>query len=226
MTDYLPQAPTPQLAAAFPTQVIDVERLVYEYVRDAAAQGVASGLPALSFYPDRARSATEGRKVPVAKGWPAFPGKVPAIGVAAGPETEDQQHDSIEGGFAGTVYATDTVTGLVVGAADYYAEPIYSPIIVTLMHENRDERDRLHVELRRLLNPLKTDLLRASPRINRVRLDAEKSEQDGGPPQAEQPFWLYFSLFTVHVYHEMLEARNVAGPDGILQRIDVTVTPV
>src|SRR4051794_39123697 len=94
-------APTPELAALFPTKPPDPEALVYEYVAAATADGLASGVPALSFYADRARSAAEGRKISVARGWPAYPGVVPAIGVASGPETEDQQHEAEQGGFAG-----------------------------------------------------------------------------------------------------------------------------
>ena len=217
-------APTPELAALFPTRLPDPEQLVYDYVKAATEDGLASGIPALSFYADRARAAAEGRKVSVVRGWPAYPGVLPAIGVASGPETEDQQHEAEQGGFSGTVYAT--LADGSVGWADYYSEPIYSTVIVELIHENRDERDRLHNELRRILFPLRTTLLASDPQLKRVRVDAEKTEEDVGPPAAEAPFVMYISIFTVHVYYEMLEARLVGG--DVVESVDPTpaVVPV
>ena len=216
-------APTPEIAALFPTRLPDPEQLVYDYVKAATADGLASGVPALSFYADRARAAAEGRKVSVVRGWPAFPGVIPAIGVAAGPETEDQQHEAEQGGFAGTVYATVPSTGATAWA-DYFVEPIYSTVIVELIHENRDERDRLHTELRRLLFPLRSTLLSADAQLRRIRVDAEKTEEEVGPPAAESPFVMFISIFTVHVYYEMLEARQVGV--GVVESIDPTPTPI
>lgn len=223
MTAFPSQAPTEQLSQLFPTLLPDPEKLVYEYVKDATEQGLPSGVPSLSYYADRARSQAEGLTIPVVPGWPAYPGKVPAIGVAAGPETEDQQNDQQQGGFVGSVVHHDE-QGNIVGGADYYSEPLYATVIVELIHENRDERDRLHNELRRLLFPLRTALPAADAKVKRVRVDAEKTESSGGPPVAEQPFTVYISIFTVHVYFEMLEARNVVGPESFIARIDVSAS--
>lgn len=246
---YPSDAASDDLARMFPTHLVDVERTIYEFVDAAARQNLPSGLPALSFYADRERAAQEGRRVDVVRGWPVYPGVVPAIGVAAGTETEDQQHESLAGGFAGTVYAHDGVefpadgsglslayrtelprmgyidlTGPPIAAADYYAEPLYNPIVVELIHENRDERDRLHNELRRILRPMRRELLASSSLIRFVRVDAEKGETNAGPPNADEPLLIYTSVFTVHVYHEMLEARDVVGRTGIVARIDVSVS--
>ena len=35
---------------------------------------------------------------------------------------------------------------------------------------------------------------------------------------------VYISLFTVHVYSEMLEARNVVGPEAFPTTVNATVT--
>src|SRR4051812_9773100 len=142
MPDFPSPAPTPELGALFPTRLPDPEELVYEYVHRAAVEPVVSGIPALRFF---ATERPDMPTIPVVRGWPAFPGKVPAIGVAAGPETEDQQHELTGGGFAGDVIARDA-GGTVLGSASYYAEPLYSTVLVELIHENRDERDRLHNE--------------------------------------------------------------------------------
>lgn len=245
MTEFASDAPTPELAALFPTVIPDVEGYVYQYVKAATAQGLASGVPALSFYADRARSAREGRVIDVVAGWPSYPGVVPAIGVALGTEGEDQQHETTQGGFAGTAYAYSDLTfpadgsGLtfaadgtgirplqgaeVIGTADYYSEPLAATIMVLLIHENRDERDRLHDELRRVLFPLRRYLHRQDPQIKKVAIDAEKGEYASGPDVDLEPFVIYNSTFTVHVGYEMLEATNVGGADSVLGAIDVTV---
>jgi hypothetical protein len=100
----------------------------------------------------------------------------------------------------------------VIATADYYSEPLYVPVVVEMIHENRDERDRLHNELRRLLFPLRRKLLGMDPLIRRVRVDSEKQDM----PLDEAPYVLYVSLFTVHTYFEMLEAANVTGADGTI----------
>lgn len=222
---YPSDAPTQELSEALPSILPDCEALVYEFVKAATEALLPNGQPALSFYADRARAAAEGLTIPVVRGWPAYPGKVPAIGVAAGTESEDNQHQTTVGGFAGTVYATDSDTGEKVGAADYYAEPLYVPVIVELIHENRDERDRLHNELRRILFPVRSKLPAAEPRglIRKVTLDAQKDEVTEGPPVVDEPFTIYTSIFTVHVYGEMLDARNVT--DQIIERVDAEVSP-
>lgn len=221
MTAFPSNSTDPQLAQLAPTLLPDPEELVYEYVQQATAEGLPSGVPALSYYADRDR---EQPKVPVARGWPAYPGKVPAIGVAAGPETEDGQNESTQGGFAGRVQVEDPGDpGVPLGVADYYSEPLYATVIVELIHENRDERDRLHNELRRLLFPLRSYLPGRDHLIRRVRVDAEKTEQTAGPPVVEAPLVVYVSVFTVHVYYEMLEAREVHPVDSTVARIDVEV---
>lgn len=219
MTTFPPDTTDPALAAAFPTRLPDPEELVYEYVQSATQEGLRSGVPALSYYADRDRDQP---KVPVARGWPAYPGQVPAIGVAAGPETEDNQNEITQGGFVGRVSATDD-DGEIIGFADYWAEPLYATVIVELIHENRDERDRLHNELRRLLFPLRTTLPARDLQIRRVRVDAEKTEQTAGPPVVEQPLVVYVSVFTVHVYYEMLEAREVIPVGDTIRDIVVDV---
>lgn len=214
MTDFPSQAPTPELSEALVTRIPDPEQLVYEYVAQAAQQGLPSGVPALSFYADRARAQAEGRRIDVVRGWPAYPGVVPAIGIASGTEGEDQQHQVMQGGYAGEVLAYND-GGQVIGAADYYSEPLYVPVIVQLIHENRDERDRLHEELRRVLFPIRSTLPRTDPQVKRVTLDGTKDEVSEGPPVVQAPFTVYISIFTVHVYCEMLEPRNiVAGSLG------------
>lgn len=220
------------LGALFPTKIPDPERYVYDYVREAVSNGGISfpddlGVPLLlptdfdltaplSLYSNR----EDAREIPVVRGWPAYPGEIPAIGVALGTESEDDQNEVESGGFAGTVVARDE-NGNVIGTADYYAEPIYATIVVELIHTNRDERDRLHNELRRTLFPLRRKLIDRDPLIRRVRVDAEKQEL----PVDEQPLTIYVSVFTVHVYYEWLEATDVTGADGIIESVESTVVP-
>jgi hypothetical protein len=47
---------------------------------------------------------------------------------------------------------------------------------VQLIHENRDERDRLHNELRRVLAPLKRRLPARDPQIHRTKVSSEKQD--------------------------------------------------
>lgn len=217
------------LGELFPTTYPEVEHLVYEYVADGAQPGaVAFGdstsqtLPQsfaqpapIALFRDRA-----GAAIPVVRGWPVFPGKVPAIGVAVGTDTTDDQHEQMSGGFAGTVVRRDDA-GNVLGSADYYTEPLYTPVLVVLIHENRDERDRLHAHLRALLFPLRRKLLDRSPQIRKVRVDGEKQEAQ----LDEQPFVMYVSVFTVHVYYEMWVPEDVTGPDGHIVAVQPVVDP-
>jgi hypothetical protein len=222
MPSFPSNTPYPELSALFPTLLPPVERLVYDAVKAATEDGIGAAIPALSFYADRERSEAEGLKVPVGLGWPAYPGQVPAIGVAEGPESEDKQMQVAGGGFAGQVTAHDD-DGTVMGIADYFSEPLYATIIVELIHENRDERDRLFDELRRLLFPLRSTIMSADRAITACELEGEKTEQGGGPPEAEQPFYVYIGLFTFGIHYEMLEARRVDGPDEIIDGITVDV---
>jgi hypothetical protein len=101
-----------------------------------------------------------------------------------------------------------TPTATYLGAADYYSEPLYASVVVQLIHENRDERDRLHNELRRVLAPLKRRLPWRDPQISRTKVSSEKQDV----PMDEQPFTMYVSMFTVEVWFEMLQAIDVVGP--------------
>ena len=223
----------PSLGDVFPTLLPEPEHLVYQFVHDAAnpysivfpdddslpvtleAQFKQRG--PLSLYVSR----DDPRTIPVVRGWPAYPGQVPGIGVAVGTESEDDALDGMSGGFAGEAFAYDA-SGTVIATADYYAEPLYVPVVVELIHENRDERDRLHNELRRLLFPLRRKLLGMDPLIRRVRVDSEKQDT----PMDEAPYVLYVSLFTVHVYFEMFEAVNVTGADGTIATVAQTISPL
>lgn len=225
MPDYPSAHPDPELAAAFPHRIPDPEQLVYSYVKAAAAGTPLQGAPPLSFYADPARAAAEGRMIDVARGWPQYPGKVPAIGVGYGQEGEDPAQQTIQGGFAGSVDAHDDA-GALIGSADYYAEPLYIPIVVLLIHENRDERDRLHNMLRLVLTPLRTWLPTSDGLIKKVTVDMQKDElSSDGPPVSEQPFTVYQSITTVHVYCEAWSPRNIVDASQIVQRIDATSTP-
>src|SRR3712207_940388 len=132
------------LAQAFPNYLYDPEQAVYDVVNAAAAPGASCKLP--YFADGRANQP----KVEVVRGWPAYPGSVPAIGIAAGTESEDKQRELASGGFAEDLIAY-SANGALVGSASYYAEPLYAPVVVELIHENRDERDRLHDQLRLVL---------------------------------------------------------------------------
>jgi hypothetical protein len=228
MTDYPSQASTPELGAAFPTRIPDPETMVYTYVKAAAAGTLPSGAPALQFYADQARALSEGKIIDVAQGWPAYTGVMPAIGIGSGNEGEDPAQATIQGGFVGELlaYQPDGVT--VLGAADYYSEPLYIPVVVVLIHENRDERDRLHHQLRMVLTPLRTYLPLIDAQIKRVTVDMQKDEMSSdGPPVSELPFLVYTSITTVHVYCEMLSPRNIVDAAHRLTAIQVaTSTPV
>lgn len=220
------------LGELFPTYLPEPEVDVYEHVLAATkaayyfppdeAAGpelpMAFAPPRLSFY---SPARPDMPAIPVVRGWPAYPGAVPAIGVAVGNDTSDQQGESMQGGFAGQQVRHDDF-GNIVGGADYYAEPLFASVIVELIHENRDERDRLHNELRRVLFPLRRLLPDRNELYKRVSVSGEKQEL----PLDEQPLTIYVSLFTVEVHYEMLEATNIVGPDGFIERLDITVNPI
>jgi hypothetical protein len=231
-----------------PTYIPQPESYVFEYVRDVCGVAVSdparSGdvvevgtsfpiseltpnplpvafnrLPTAMLY-EHPNGQGDMRGIPVVRGWPPYPGRVPMIGVALGNDADDDQLDVTSGGFAGDVVIGDGF-GNIVATGSYYAEALYSTIVVELIHENREERDRLHDELRRVLFPLRDRLLDRTPLIRRVRLDAEKDEL----PMDEAPFVVYVSLFTVHVYYEMLVAQDVTGPDGTISTVNVAAVP-
>jgi hypothetical protein len=60
--------------------------------------------------------------------------------------------------------------------------------------------------------------------IKKVTIDSEKADQHVGPPAAERPFTIYVSIFTVHVYHEFMQAENVTDGSTVIAEVDVTVT--
>jgi hypothetical protein len=222
MTDYPSQGPTLALGAAFPTRIPDPETLVWTYCKSAAAGTLPSGAPALQFYADQARALAEGRVIDVVQGWPAYPGVVPVIGVGSGNEGEDPAQATISGGFVGELLAYEADGVTVLGAADYYSEPLYIPVIVMLVHENREERDRLHNQLRMVLTPLRTYLPLVDAQIKRVTVDMQKDEMSSdGPPVSDLPFLVYTSITTVHVYCEMLSPRNIVDAEHRLARIEV-----
>jgi hypothetical protein len=241
---------TPNIGFLIPTFIPQPERYVYEFVRDACGVPVedaqrpgdtievGSSFPEGSSTPfplpltfnemppmtlfDNPTANGDLRGIPVVRGWPAYPGKVPSVGVALGNDSDDQATDVMEGGFAGDISVADP-DGNPIVTGSYYSESLYSTIVVELIHENREERDRLHDELRRVLFPLRRRLLNRSPLMRSVRLDAEKDEL----PMDESPFVIYASIFTVHVYYEMLVAQDVVtAPDGLIEAIDLTVVPL
>lgn len=219
----------------FPTILPDPELLVYEHIVAATSWHVRFGdeqpltLPLAFNQPPELRyfAEREGPTIPVVRGWPAYPGEVPSIGVAGGTDSVDDQNQPESSGFAGDVAAMDA-DGNVVATAAYFAHTIYTTVIVQLLHENRDERDRLHSELRRVLVPLQRRLPGQDPRVRKVRVDSERQDVDGGPPVSKEPFIVYLSIFTVHVWHEMLEAVDVRGriDNGLIEALDITIVPI
>lgn len=217
----------------FPTLLPDPEQIVYDYVlaatkpRQKFPEELSGGItvpstmgslrPLLDLHPGRQDSPG----IDVVRGWPAYPGTIPAIGIATVTESEDQQRDVIQGGFAGDLYAVDRDTRATVAQASYYVEPLYAVVVVELIHENRDERDRLHNALRRTMFPLRRILPSGTPLIRRVQVDAERQEL----PLDEQPLTIYASLFSVHVWYEMLTAIDVSGLEQMIDGIEVTVDP-
>lgn len=218
----------------FPTRIPNVEQLVYDHVYACTRPGVDVGDDVALRLPVELTSpadlevfagvqpdgSPERPFMPVVRGWPVYPGKVPQIGVAAGADTTDQATDHESGGFAGDVVAVDR-TGRPVASASYYSHPIFTEVVVELIHENRDERDRLHAMLRRVLFPLRRRLPVMSELVRNVTVSAERQEL----PLDEQPIVIYVSVFTVQVWSEMLEATDVTGPSGIIHEVPLVTTP-
>lgn len=229
----------PALGDLFPTRLPEPERLVYEAVHDATRTRVQfpedasfaltlpltfSVPPLLNFYPDGVTTwdvdlDDETPVIPVTRGTSlAYEGHTPAISVGFGNDSEDGAREVEGGGFIGEAVAYDD-QGNVVGAADYYSQPLYANVLVQLIHENRDERDRLHNELRRVLAPLTRVLPGRDPLIHRTKLASEKQDV----PMDVAPFVMYVSVFTVEVWFEMQQAVDVVGPSGVIQTINVDV---
>lgn len=235
------------LGDVFPTVLPEPEKLIYEHVRDATGSRIVfpddptfyvtlpaqfDQTPLLNFYPDgvtqwyaadpaRKRHPKEGEwpVIPVSRGTALpYPGTVPAISVGLANDSEDSATDSEGGGFAGDAYAYDA-QGNVVGSAAYFSQPLYASVVVQLIHENRDERDRLHNELRRVLAPLTRRLPQREPQIHRTKVSSEKQDV----PMDESPYVMYVSVFTVEVWFEMLQAMDVVGTEAIITGLPLTV---
>lgn len=217
--------------ALFPAYIPSCEQLVWDELNDATQTclvfpedddgTVGIVLPATFTAPPDIGlfvGSTTSRPITIVKGWPAFPGEIPAIGVAVTSENEDAAQRLGQGGFAGDATATDDF-GNVIATCAYYAEPLYTSVVIELIHENRDERDRLHDQIRRKLYPLRHRAPSSSSLIKELQVQNEKSEL----PVDEQPLTLYVSLFTVEMWFEALIPTEVVAGAGILGPISVTV---
>lgn len=228
----------PDLGRAFPSFIPQPEVTVYERIFDACNSRQVfpddgSGLtlpigftlgPDISLYQGRDGSYLQDGAalppIPVVRGWPAYPGSLPAIGVALANEAEDDSERAAQAGFAGDVFGVD-VDGNVIATAAYYSEPLYYNVVVELIHTNRDERDRLHDQIRRVIYPLRHLLPSTSSLIREVKVsNGEKQDL----PVDEQPILMYVSLFTVEVWGEAVIASEIV-PYGTIDEIDVTVQP-
>jgi hypothetical protein len=210
MPDYPSEAPTPELSAAFVTRLPTPRRLVYDYVKAAAARYAAAGRPALSSTPTP-RARRRGRKIDVVRGWPAYPGKVPAIGVGAGPRARTprssrsraassaaRRHDSRR--------RADRRRRLLRRAALHPRR--------RAAHPRKPRRARPAAQPAALvLTPLRT-LLPDPGRPDQARhVDMIKDELLGRHPPADRAAVLIYQItFTVHVYCEMLTPRNIVTP--------------
>lgn len=221
------------LSALFPAVIPQVEQIVYERVRDACSSrqifpADGSGLtlpvsfdipPDVSLYPGQDDSYAI-PAIPVVRGWPAYPGAIPAIGVAESDSSDDQAQSLLAGGFAGDVFAYDEL-GNVLATCAYYAEPIRVTVVVELIHTNRDERDRLHDQLRKVIFPLRHLIANSTGQVRDVQVSAEKQDL----PLDEQPIVMYISLWTIQVQAEALIPDEIM-PVGVIDRIDATVTEI
>lgn len=234
--------PVGDLASLFPTILPQVERIVYETIQDACStrtvfpeEGQGLPLPAeFSILPDvglfRGMDSTYplpvGRnagdpvpQIPVIRGWPAFPGALPAIGVAEAQTAEDQSERALQAGFAGDAYATDDL-GNVLATCAYYSEPLVTTVVFELIHSNRDQRDRLQDQLLRVVYPLRRRLSRLSAQTFDVHIAAEKQDL----PVDEQPNVIYVSVFTLEIHFEALIPSEITT-DAVITELAITVTP-
>ena len=157
--------------------------------------------------------------IKIVKGWPTYPGAMPQIGVAIATESEDGAGRLGQGGFAGDAYVRDGEDNIVATCA-YYAEPLYSVVVVELIHVNRDERDRLHNQLRRKLYPLRHLVPSSSSQVKELQVQAEKQDL----PVDEQPNTIYVSLFTVEFWSEALIPTQVQINPAVVGSIDAAVS--
>lgn len=235
-----PPQPPEGAESLFPSFLPDVEQIVWNALNDATQVGAffpedtddgGLVLPVeLDFPPDVGLFAEtdpetyptvngiKNAPVKVVKGWPAYPGQVPAIGVAISTENEDGSGRLGQGGFAGDIFGRDE-HGNIVASAAYYAEPLYSVVVVELIHENRDERDRIHDQLRRRLYPLRHLVPSASAIVKELAVQSEKNEL----PLDEQPLTIYVSVFTVEVWSEALIPTEIQINPEVVGDITVDV---
>jgi hypothetical protein len=223
----------------FPAYLPNAEQLVWDALNDATQSGVlfpedtAAGLvlpftfenpPDIGLFADTdsvTYPTVDGLRnspITIVKGWPSYPGAIPQIGVAIATENEDGAGRLGQGGFAGDALARDE-QGNVVASCAYYAEPLYSVVVVELIHENRDERDRLHDQIRRRLYPLRHIAPSSSAVIKELQVQAEKQDL----PVDEQPLTIYVSVFTVEVYSEALIPTEVQINPQLIGSIAVQV---
>jgi len=227
------------VGAMFPTIMPEPEQIVYNAINDAcnsrlilANDGQGAQLPnAFNLPPDISLfkgldptysnpvTGQQIQSIRVTRGWPVYPGQVPAIGVAESTSSDDPASATAQSGFAGDVYAVDQA-GNVLATCAYYAEPLYTTVVVELIHTNRGERDRLHDQLRRVIFPLRHIMPSASSQIREVSISAEKQDV----PVDEQPIVMFVSLFTIEVWSEaLIPTEIVLG--GVVQQIVTSVTP-
>src|SRR6202020_2465627 len=86
-----------------------------------------------------------------------------------------------------------------------YSAALLNSVVVELIRENRDERDRLHDQIRRRLYPLRHIAPSNSQVIKELQVQAEKQDL----PVDEQPLTIYVSVFTVEVFSEALIPTGV-----------------
>lgn len=228
------------LAAIFPSYLPRAEQIVWDALNDATQscaifpEDTEVGLPfPITFetppniglfadtdpvtYPEV--NGIKNSPIVIVKGWPAYPGAIPQIGVAIATENEDGAQRLGQGGFAGDAYARDE-QGNMLATCAYYAEPLYSVVVVELIHENRDERDRLHEQLRRTLYPLRHLVPSSNPLVKELQVQSDKQDL----PVDEQPLTIYVSVFTVEVWTEALIPTEVQINPAVIGRIDVNVS--
>lgn len=220
-----PPVASENVAELFPSYLPSAEQIVWDTLNDETQSGVVfpedteagltlplefSNPPGIGLFAGTdpvtypTVNGITNQPVVIVKGWPAYPGAIPQIGVAVAQENEDGASRLGQGGFASDAYAYDEERNVVATCA-YYAEPLYSVVVVELIHENRDERDRLHNQLRRALYPLRHIVPSSNPLVKELQVQAEKQDL----PVDEQPFAVYVSVFTVEVWTEALIPTEV-----------------
>jgi len=161
-------------------------------------------------------------ELPVHQGWPTDLGELPALGVARGPQAGDGQPLGT-GTFAGEVVALDE-DGVAYSSATYYVHPQSTDIVVELLHHDPTERDRLHEELQLALAPLGRALQTRDALVREVTVTGRKRALEDPAAAGALAATAHTSLFTVRVAYELLEARDVAGPESVTDRVEVSVT--